>query len=249
MLSKAFLVILALCCCSLNLHAQDLPDADTICKKEKPCANDLIAPAALITASALVSIDYQHGINRQVHRWTKDNRHHCHIDNYTRFLPSAAYLAIGELGIGAKHPLRERLAVFATSHAVMFITGYGLKGIVSEQRPDSSDHHSFPSGHVALAFTGAELLRAEYGTACGVAGYAVASSVAVMRLYNNRHWLGDVLAGAAIGILSARIGYWLLPCEKRFFGWSENKHQALVSAFPAYDVQRRALGLALVARF
>ena len=38
-----------------------------------------------------------------------------------------------------------------------------------------------------------------------------------MRLYNERHWTTDVLAGAGIGILSARVGYWLLPWTSRIF--------------------------------
>ena len=29
--------------------------------------------------------------------------------------------------------------------------------------------------------------------------------------YNNRHWFTDVVAGAGIGILSAKAGYWLYP--------------------------------------
>ena len=30
-------------------------------------------------------------------------------------------------------------------------------------------------------------------------------------MYNNRHWLTDVAAGAGIGILSTKIAYWLYP--------------------------------------
>ena len=45
----------------------------------------------------------------------------------------------------------------------------------------------------------------------GVAGYAVAAGTGFFRMYNNRHWLTDVLAGAGIGILSAEIAYWLYP--------------------------------------
>ena len=42
---------------------------------------------------------------------------------------------------------------------------------------------------------------------------AVATSA--LRVYNNHHWLSDVIAGAGVGILSARIGYWLLPYTRR----------------------------------
>ena len=58
-----------------------------------------------------------------------------------------------------------------------------------------------------------EILRREYGEEypwIAVAGYAVAVTVAAMRIYNNRHWLGDVCAGAGLGILSVTLTYWAL---------------------------------------
>jgi membrane-associated phospholipid phosphatase len=64
-----------------------------------------------------------------------------------------------------------------------------------------------------VAFTGAELLRREYGEEypwVAVAGYAVAIAVGAMRICNNRHWLGDVLAGAGLGIMSVTLVYWAL---------------------------------------
>ena len=44
-----------------------------------------------------------------------------------------------------------------------------------------------------------------------MAGYAIATGVGVMRVYNNRHWVSDVLAGAGLGILSTSLMYWLAP--------------------------------------
>ena len=64
------------------------------------------------------------------------------------------------------------------------------------------------------AFMGAEILRREYGEeypGIAIAGYTVATGVGLMRIYNNRHWASDVLAGAGIGILSASLTYWLAP--------------------------------------
>ena len=72
--------------------------------------------------------------------------------------------------------------------------------------------NSFPSGHTYIAFVGAETLRKEYGEEypwLAVAGYAVATLVGTMRIYNDRHWAGDVLAGAGLGILSVNITYWI----------------------------------------
>lgn len=53
----------------------------------------------------------------------------------------------------------------------------------------------------------------------GVAGYAVATTVAVDRVRRNRHHWGDVVAGAAIGVASAEAGYllgdWILGKKKK----------------------------------
>ena len=44
-------------------------------------------------------------------------------------------------------------------------------------------------------------------------------------MYNNRHWLTDVMAGAGIGILSVQAAYWLYPViSKTFFRKQYNKN-------------------------
>jgi membrane-associated phospholipid phosphatase len=78
---------------------------------------------------------------------------------------------------------------------------YGLKYSVDAQRPNGSDH-SFPSGHTAASFMGAEFIRKEYGWAWGVPAYLAASYVGWSRVVSGNHWPRDVFAGAAIGILS-----------------------------------------------
>ena len=81
-----------------------------------------------------------------------------------------------------------------------------------------ADDHSFPSGHTATAFAGAELVRMEYGPYWGAAAYTLATGVAFLRIYNRWHYFSDVVAGAGVGILCAHIGEWLLPPVKRLFG-------------------------------
>lgn len=61
---------------------------------------------------------------------------------------------------------------------------------------------------------GAEFLWQEYkhhSIWYGIGGYLVASATGLFRIYNDRHWFGDVIAGAGIGMLSAKFAYWLYP--------------------------------------
>lgn len=46
----------------------------------------------------------------------------------------------------------------------------------------------------------------------------MAAATGFFRMYNNRHWFSDVLAGAGIGIMSVEAAYWLYPViSKAFF--------------------------------
>lgn len=169
-----------------------------------------------------------------------------HFDDYLQYLPVAAYLGLCALPAKAKHTVPERISVAAIAYISMTALNNGLKYTVREKRPDSGARNSFPSGHTATAFTGAELVRSEYGWAYGLAAYSVATTVAFMRLYNDRHWLNDVLAGASIGIISARIGYWMLPLNRKIFKMDRRK--ALVTT-PMYYPEQQALGVACAMNF
>ena len=147
----------------------------------------------------------------------------------------------------AHHPLREQVAVAATSYGVLRLAVYPTKHWVSERRPDKTDYKSFPSGHTATAFMGAELVREEYGNVWGAGAYALATGVGVMRVCQKRHYTHDVVAGAAIGFLSARVGYWLLPLESRLFGWDKKKTGTTVTVVPVYNSDMRAPALSVAA--
>ena len=147
----------------------------------------------------------------------------------------------------AQHPLREQVAVAVTSYGVLRLSVYPTKHWVHERRPDDTDYKSFPSGHTATAFLGAELVREEYGNAWGAGAYLIATGIGLQRIHADRHYAYDVLAGAAIGFLSARVGYWLLPLERRLFGWDKKKAGTTVAVVPAYNSEMRAPALCVAA--
>lgn len=130
------------------------------------------------------------------------------FDDYVQYVPAIGALGLGCLGVKARHNLAERALITGTSYAAYAVLTKGAKICIDEKRPQFDDDNSFPSGHTAHAFMGAELVRIEYGGWYAVGAYTIATGVGFMRMYNGEHWFHDVVAGAGVGILSARIGEW-----------------------------------------
>ncbi len=68
---------------------------------------------------------------------------------------------------------------------------------------------AFPSGHTLAAFSIASAVTAEaydrwpaHARLIGVLTYGAATASGVSRLYNNAHWVSDIIFGAGIGIFS-----------------------------------------------
>ena len=118
----------------------------------------------------------------------------------------------------------------------------GLKYTVQKQRPDGSRRNSFPSGHTAIAFMGAEFLRQEYKDISpwyGIGGDVIAAGTGAFRVYNNKHWLGDVFFGAGLGMLCTKLAYHLYPSvQGKLF---KKKKVADISLYPYYNGQQGGL--------
>lgn len=196
----------------------------------------LITPTVLMTAGGTASVSpwFDRNVDGPVSEWAGQLRGDdpLFIEGVLQYVPSAMHLFLG-LGVPAAHDFKERFTMTATATAAMLAMVYGLKYATRTLRPDGSRANSFPSGHTAMAFLGAEMVRTEYGNAYGAAAYAIAAATGFLRVYNGRHWVSDVVAGAGAGILSARIGYWLLPWERRLFGWDVSPVQAAVLPYGA----------------
>lgn len=238
-----------------NMHGQQ-PDLQIIDKTFTDTTevrkDSYFKPTQLILPVSLIAVGSFGVCNRtfeNVNNRIKENmacirgNHYFHADDYIQYLPAVAYLGIGFTGVKAKNSFKERLAAGVTAYAAMAAIVNITKYSVKEKRPDSGARNSFPSGHTATAFTGAELIREEYGNLWGAGAYVVATGVAFLRLYNDRHWFNDVIAGAGIGILSARIGYWMLPLYRKWFHWDRNLKNAIVTAVPSYSGYERTLAL------
>lgn len=181
----------------------------------------LIVPASMITLGVL-SLNKNFMGNLNLNAKTsilgKNTKYKTTFDNYLQYTPAAAVYFLNIVGVKGKNNLRDRSMILAMSGIITCVSTHSVKRLAHIQRPDGSNFESFPSGHTATAFACAEFLRQEYGDQSpwyGVAGYTAASFTGVMRMYNNKHWLGDVLAGAGFGIISTKLAYWLYPSLKR----------------------------------
>lgn len=101
------------------------------------------------------------------------------------------------------------------------VSGTVLKQLVGRRRPSGGggayEFHPFsgddawPSGHTIMAFALATGVSDElHSTPATVLLYSAATLTGWSRLNDNRHWLSDVLTGAAVGVTSAKLmnGHW-----------------------------------------
>ena len=218
---RIIVALISLCIAVLPVRAQE---ADSLgrCRDEQFRVSQLIAPSILIGSGVAVTYNpwCEMNISLPVRDFVVDaNLPSTWVDHVTACLPAAAHMGLNWMGVASAHTGKERFATLATATAIQMGVVRSLKHALDVVRPDGSNDHSFPSNHSSTAFMGAELVRIEYGPWWGLGAYSVATATALMRVYNNKHWVGDILTGAGIGILSAQAAYWLLPLERKLFGW------------------------------
>lgn len=166
----------------------------------------LILPASLITVGAVgTAID---GMN-DFHLFSRrDSVKQIRIDDYMEW-GMLGWVFVCDLMGKEKHNWVDQLCLVMISEGLNAGMTRAVKYAVNERRPDGGPH-SFPSGHTANAFLGAHIAYKEFKDSSPVlaySGYALATFVACSRLYNNRHWVADVVAGAGFGILSVELAY------------------------------------------
>ncbi len=125
-------------------------------------------------------------------------------------------------GIVSGRPGLRRSGVRVLSSVVVAgLTTAALKEVTGRLRPDQTtdpyvfkpftQHDAFPSGHATVAFALSTSLGEEIHNRWVTAAlYAGATGTAWSRLNDHRHWLSDVMAGAAVGITAAKVmeGRW-----------------------------------------
>lgn len=214
----------------------------------------LVAPAVLISSGTLMHCfahdTFDASVNSSVQQW-KGGAPERNFDNVLQYAPVAMFAGLDFLGPRAEHGFVDRLVEGSISYLTYVGAARLMKWTIDSPRPNGGDNDSFPSGHSGLAFTGAELVRMEYGWGWGACAYLVAGTVGFMRVYNKWHWASDVIVGAGLGILSAHVGDWLMMPAERLLGihGQSRSASAAISIAPSVDPFSGALCTSLALRF
>lgn len=183
--------------------------------------SSFIAPSVgLAAGTAIAFVPALKGINPAVRDVVQTFRHNSSIEDFfhgvddvLQGVPATSVIILKACGVPSKHNYWDIGMRMAMTYGLVLITTKSVKEWSAEPRPYNEwIQNSFYSGHTCCAFAGAEMLRLEYKDVSpwiGIGAYAVCSFTGLLRVYNDRHWLGDVLAGAGAGILCAQVSYWI----------------------------------------
>ncbi|MCZ4407285.1 phosphatase PAP2 family protein [Cryomorphaceae bacterium 1068] len=218
---QAFVTAFLLCSCSQLMWAQSAVEDSTrqyayeipsVDERRAEFRRSLIAPAAFFVAGGIAFTDnpiwsddaWEDARNRNFPDFRTT------ADDYLAFAPIVAAYGLELAGVKGAHSLRDRSAILFKAELIAVAIVTPLKLGTNRVRPNGDNDESFPSGHTAQAFISATFLHREYGHLSpwySIGGYAVAGSVGVLRILNNKHYLSDVLFGAGIGLLATNLAY------------------------------------------
>lgn len=137
---------------------------------------------------------------------------HTKAADYLMWAPSAGIYALDAFHVKTAHNFKEHLILDAGSILVTGGAGFIMRKVAAHIPAYVNKGTEFPSGHTANAFRGAEIIHQELKRSHPVwsySGYLVATSVGLLRIYDKDHLLTEVIAGAALGILTTKATYWV----------------------------------------
>lgn len=229
---------------SLGLSGQDLKtELLDLSKKKK--AKAYILPLSLTGLSLVTFWDLGFLYRKDIQSSIQDNGNldfHTRYDDYLQMAPLVAAGVLKLSGLKTQNDWTNTGILFLKSEFIMLGSVHALKNLTKVQRPDGSATTAYPSGHTAQAFMSAMFLHKEFGANypwLSVLAFTGASATGVFRVLNNRHWVSDVLLGAAIGMASVQLAY-----QTHRYRWGKKNDLSLLPAIgPGYK------GLHLAVRF
>ena len=189
MFSLALTIICTIACAQTNNemeYSKLTNDSLTLSEHSKHETEYKVKPLQLVVPSLLVGLGFV-GLGSD---WLKYQNHEIRdelqenidrrftLDDFSQYIPTVSLYIPNLFGITGKHDVLEKTQLLCTAYLLMEVSVNSIKYLTKVERPDGSSRNSFPSGHTAAAFVGAELVRREYGhrsTLISIAGYAIAA--------------------------------------------------------------------------
>ncbi len=195
-----------------NLSGQTVNDTLTDSRREN--YKQFILPAALLAGSVVL---YNEPVRKEIQGFFPNTQ--THVDDWLRYAPIAELYAFDLMGFKHRNTVLVQTGNLVLSQLIAGGVVTLLKNSIHARRP-SGGIHSYPSGHTNAAFVGATVLYQEFRDTeplLAWSGYALAASTGILRVTNDAHWLPDVMAGAAVGILVTNLVYRFGPFNRGLF--------------------------------
>jgi len=202
---------------------------DSLQKDLRFSVPQLYAPSGLILTGFIANGHSRESIKNEIAEERKEHipGFRTKLDDYLQFSPLVAAYGLDAIGVKSKTDIVNRSIILIKGEILAISTVTVMKKAFHILRPDGSTYNSFPSGHTTQAFAAATFLSEEYkGTYKWMpyASYTLASSVGILRVANNRHYISDVLVGAGLGFLSMKVAYWT-----HRYKWGERRNRCPIS--------------------
>lgn len=209
-----------------------------------------LVPSVLIVGGTGLSYADDKNLKKQLQNWIRKDHvdFQTGIDDYLQWGPTATLVVAGLSGLKGRNTFTDQGKFYLISILSTSLVTRGLKVAFNEERPNGGQY-SFPSGHTSNAFAGATVLYLEYRNTKPLlawSGYLFATGTGILRVYNNAHWVPDVLVGAGLGILIPRIIY-EIPFIENWHPFQPKQAIEEFSIIPVVNEQQ--LGVALHVRF
>ena len=213
----------------------------------------LVVGGVLAGIGGLMTAD--HGIRHAVQKNTSATGHDV-ADVFNGIGSPAAVLGlnVGLIAIGVTHwsytgnsRLKNAALVSLESEIVSMASVFVIKEVAGRAPPNQnkgathfrpfSKDDSFPSGHAAASFATAAVFADRYEQPVRGIAYGLASAVAAARVYSDKHFASDVVAGGLLGwvigkALSARHRYLDSDIEIRPFALGRGEALGLMVVKP-----------------
>lgn len=224
--TKAIFILVILWLFSNFTFAQQ-PDSTAVIKPLRYTSHQLIVPASLMVLGTGTSLFFKDQIKYYIR--DERNKHfpnfYTSVDNYLQYAPIPIAYALDLVGFKSKTDIVNRSVILFKGELLMLASTNILKYATRETRPDNSSTFSFPSGHTSQAFAAATFLSEEYKERfpwMPYVAYSMATTTGILRVAKNRHYIGDVLFGAGLGILSMKVAYWTHQ-----YKWGQKKQKVM----------------------